>query len=210
MTCSVTQSVRRILRPWLLASLASSIIAGQALAADQGSADTTPTPDQSSDSTGLQEVIVTAQFRRQNVQDTPIAITAISAASLAAHGDVNLVDVSNQAPDVNLRETGGAFGPGMSASIRGIGQADFDPALEPGVGIYIDDVYYPSLTGANFDLLDLIGSRSCADLRACWADEIPRAAPSSCIPRSRMATTADHFKPPMVPGTSWSCAAQPT
>ncbi len=155
MTRSVTHSVRRILRPWLVASVASSIIGGHALAADQGTAPTTPPPDQSSDTSGLQEVIVTAQFRRQNVQDTPIAITALSAESLAAHGDLNLVDVSNQAPDVNLRETGGAFGPGMSASIRGIGQADFDPALEPGVGIYIDDVYYPSLTGANFDLLDL-------------------------------------------------------
>ena len=32
---------------------------------------------------------------------------------------------------------------------------DFNPAFEPGVGVYIDDVYYPSLTGANFDLLDL-------------------------------------------------------
>ena len=43
----------------------------------------------------------------------------------------------------------------MSASIRGVGQADFDPALEPGVGLYIDDVYYASLTGSNFALVDL-------------------------------------------------------
>ncbi len=101
------------------------------------------------------QVVVTAQFRTQRLQDAPIAITAVNSAMLEARGDVNLVDVSNQAPNVNLRETGGAFGPGMSAYIRGVGQADFDPALEPGVGIYIDDVYYPSLTGANFDLLDL-------------------------------------------------------
>jgi iron complex outermembrane receptor protein len=43
----------------------------------------------------------------------------------------------------------------MSANIRGVGQRDFNPAFEPGVGVYIDDVYYSSLTGANFDLLDL-------------------------------------------------------
>ena len=43
----------------------------------------------------------------------------------------------------------------MSASIRGFGQVDFDPAFEPGVGMYIDDVYYPRLTGANFDLMDV-------------------------------------------------------
>lgn len=155
MICSVNRSVRRILRPWVVATLASSVMAAQAMAADPA---TTAAPPQATDQTStdaIQEVVVTAQFRKQNVQDTPIAITAINAASLTAHGDLNLVDVSNQAPNVNLRETGGAFGPGMSASIRGIGQADFDPALEPGVGVYIDDVYYPSLTGANFDLLDL-------------------------------------------------------
>jgi iron complex outermembrane receptor protein len=45
--------------------------------------------------------------------------------------------------------------PRIGASIRGIGQFDFSPAYEPGVGIYIDDVYYSALTGANFDLLDL-------------------------------------------------------
>ncbi|MEO8114600.1 MAG: TonB-dependent receptor, partial [Phenylobacterium sp.] len=39
--------------------------------------------------------------------------------------------------------------------IRGVGQFDFNPAYEPGVGIYVDDVYYPSLTGADLDLLDL-------------------------------------------------------
>jgi iron complex outermembrane receptor protein len=43
----------------------------------------------------------------------------------------------------------------MSASIRGVGQYDFNPALEPGVGIYVDDVYFPTLTGADMDLLDL-------------------------------------------------------
>ena len=43
----------------------------------------------------------------------------------------------------------------MAASIRGIGQGDFNPALEPGVGLYVDDVYYATLTGSVLDLLDL-------------------------------------------------------
>jgi iron complex outermembrane recepter protein len=153
MSCSIKQSVRRILRPWVIVSLASSVLVGQAMAEEQTV--TTPTPAAQASDADLQEVVVTAQFRRQNLQQTPLAITAITAAQLEARGESNLVDVSTEAPNVNLRETGGAFGPGMSASIRGVGQADFDPALEPGVGIYIDDVYYPSLTGANFDLLDL-------------------------------------------------------
>ena len=104
---------------------------------------------------GIEEVVVTAQFREEKLQDTPIAITAVTAETLEARNQTSLAAVAAQAPNVNLRETGGAFGPGMSAQIRGVGQADFDPAFEPGVGIYIDDVYYSSLTGANFDLLDL-------------------------------------------------------
>ena len=104
---------------------------------------------------GLEEVIVTAQFREQKLQDTPIAITAVSAEMLDARNQTSLNKVADQAPNVVLTETGGAFGPGVAAAIRGIGQGDYIAALEPGVGIYVDDVYYPSLTGANFDLLDL-------------------------------------------------------
>jgi iron complex outermembrane receptor protein len=154
MSCSVTQSVRRILRPWLIASLITTGITGTALAAD---ADTTATPPASDqpENGALQEVIVTAQFRKQNLQDTPIAITAVNAAMLEQRNQTALSDIAGQAPGVTLLETGGAFGPGLTATIRGIGQTDFDPAMSPGVGLYIDDVYYSNLTGADFALLDL-------------------------------------------------------
>ncbi len=100
-------------------------------------------------------IIVTAQFREQALQDTPLAITAIDAATLQAKNQTNVSQVADRAPNVSLRPQTQAFGPAVSASIRGVGQTDFNPAFEPGVGMYIDDVYYPSLTGAAFDLLDL-------------------------------------------------------
>ncbi|HTX23628.1 MAG TPA: TonB-dependent receptor [Steroidobacteraceae bacterium] len=103
----------------------------------------------------LQEVIVTAQFQNQSVQQTPLAITAISADALAERGQTSLVQITQDAPSVQLAPEVGAFGPSMSAYIRGIGQSDLDPALEPGVGIYIDDVYFGTLTGSLMDLLDL-------------------------------------------------------
>lgn len=103
----------------------------------------------------LEEIVVTAQFKEQNLQETPIAITAVSGEMLEARNQTSLATVAAQAPNVVLYETGGYNSPGLSATIRGIGQNDFTPALEPGVGLYIDDVYYPSLTGANFNLLDL-------------------------------------------------------
>jgi len=103
----------------------------------------------------LQEVVVTAQFRNESAQQTPLAITAISAEGLAARGQTSLTQITQDAPSVILAQEAGAFGPSMSAYIRGIGQGDLDPALEPGVGIYIDDVYFGTLTGSLMDLLDL-------------------------------------------------------
>ncbi len=101
------------------------------------------------------EIIVTAQFREQNLQDTPLAITAVNAETMEAKSQTNLAQVADSAPNVTLKPQGASFGPSISVSIRGIGAGDFNPAFEPGVGIYIDDVYYPQLTGAVFDLLDL-------------------------------------------------------
>lgn len=101
------------------------------------------------------DIVVTAQFRSQNLQDTPIAITAISAEGMEARSMTQVTDITNSAPNVVLKPAGGAFGPAAQIFIRGIGQADSNFALEPGVGTYIDDVYYGSMYGANFDLLDL-------------------------------------------------------
>lgn len=100
-------------------------------------------------------IIVTAQFREQNIQDTPLAITAVTAEMIEAKSQTNLAQVADMAPNVAIRPQGASFGPSVTASIRGVGQNDFNPAFEPGVGIYIDDVYYPQLTGAIFDLLDV-------------------------------------------------------
>src|SRR3954469_14351908 len=94
-------------------------------------------PDQG----GAPDIVVTAQFREQRLQDTPLAITAIPAALLEQRSQRSLVDVANQSPNVILRQQGASFGPSIGASIRGIGQFEFSPAYEPGVGIYIDDVY---------------------------------------------------------------------
>jgi iron complex outermembrane receptor protein len=142
---------RRTLRG---AFIASASLIGITAATPAFAQDNPPPADQASDAPG-QEVVVTAQFREQRLQDVPLSITAIPAALLEQRSQDSLVEVTNQAPNVTLRPQGASFGPSIGASIRGIGQFDFNPAYEPGVGIYIDDVYYSSLTGANFELLDL-------------------------------------------------------
>ena len=111
--------------------------------------------DERGASQGLEEIIVTAEFREANVQDTPIAITAVNADMLEGRSQTNLAQITAQTPNVSLRPAGSAFGNALVAFIRGIGQTDFNPSVEPGVGIYVDDVYYSTITGNVLDLLDL-------------------------------------------------------
>ena len=101
------------------------------------------------------DIVVTAQFRSQRLQDTPIAITAVNSAMLEARGQTSIYEVAAQAPNVTLEPAGQSYGSGVVAFIRGIGQNDNSYALEPGVGIYVDDVYYSTLTGSLLDLMDL-------------------------------------------------------
>jgi iron complex outermembrane receptor protein len=139
----------------LLATAAPAYAADNATtpaAAAQSDATPAAQDDQNNDNG---EILVTAQFREQNLQDTPLAITAVNSAMLEARSQTDISQVANQAPSVTLKAQGAAFGPSLGANIRGVGQFDFNPALEPGVGFYVDDVYYATLTGSILDLLDL-------------------------------------------------------
>ena len=137
------------------ASILSLAAASPALAQDEDQNQQNQNQNQAQNNPDEGEIIITAQFREQRLQDTPLSITAIDAEMLEQRSQRSLAEVTAQAPNVQLRQAGASFGDSLTAFIRGVGQADFDPALEPGVGLYLDDVYYSSLTGANFELLDL-------------------------------------------------------
>jgi iron complex outermembrane receptor protein len=115
----------------------------------------TPAMAQEQDDSPLEEVVVTAQFREENLQDTPLAITAVNAAMLEQRSQYSIYEVAAQAPNVTLTPGGIERGSSMIAFIRGVGQTDFNYAVEPGVGIYVDDIYFATLTGSLLDLLDL-------------------------------------------------------
>lgn len=115
---------------------------------------TGPTKDQG-DNNQLQEVVVTAQFRSENLQKTPIAITALDSTDMENRSYTSILDVAQSAPNVVMTEGTGGFGATNFAFIRGIGQPDFSFAFEPRVGFYIDDVYYATTFGSIFDLLDV-------------------------------------------------------
>jgi len=109
------------------------------------------------DETGARntEIVVTAEFREARLQDTPIAITAVNSEMLEARGQTNIAQVAAQAPNVSLTPQPQNGGSGLIAYIRGVGQTDFNYALDPGVGIYVDDVFIPTLSSSLLELMDL-------------------------------------------------------
>ena len=143
-----------------LAALVIGILAhdGSAFAqAAQNASDAVDQQKEKASASGqLADIIVTAQFKSENVQKAPLAITAVNAEMLEARSQNSVTEVANRAPSVQL-STGGQGGGSQTAAvaIRGIGTNDFQFPVEPGVGIYIDDVYYGISFGSSFDLVDL-------------------------------------------------------
>jgi iron complex outermembrane recepter protein len=127
-----------------------SMAVALALASAQGMSGEAASSDDS-----LEEVIVTAQFREQNLQDTPIAITAISGEMLNEKGLTNVTDLGLVIPNASIRPQGSFSGPTPQIGMRGVSTSDYIFTSDPGVGVYIDDVYQGSLTGSAMDLLDL-------------------------------------------------------
>jgi len=101
------------------------------------------------------DIVVTATRQATNLQDTPIAITAVTAEDFEVRGLKSVTDLTSIVPNAQFRRPQGVYGPGVAASIRGIGQGDTNLGNDPAVAYYIDDIYYPILLGSNFDLLDI-------------------------------------------------------
>lgn len=102
----------------------------------------------------LDEVVVTAQRREENLQSVPIAISAFGEAALDKFDIRTIRDVSSIVPNLWM-ETNTGLSSGARASLRGIGEDESFFTSDTPVGIYIDDVYIPRQTGALFDLNDV-------------------------------------------------------
>jgi iron complex outermembrane receptor protein len=104
---------------------------------------------------GLDEIVVTARYREENVQTTPISISAFSGEDLELRSIENVEDIGLVIPNAYFRRNASNFGPNNTIGLRGLNQVDFSYAFEPTVGIYIDDVYHSTITGSDMDLVDL-------------------------------------------------------
>jgi len=105
----------------------------------------------------LEEIVVTARKREESLQETPIAVSAFSAADLEARSLDNLMDIGAFVPNVTMANAQGGSGGSNNGQIyiRGVGQSDFLFTTDPGVAIYIDGVFHPRTLGSSMDLLDL-------------------------------------------------------
>ncbi|WDE13448.1 TonB-dependent receptor [Thalassomonas haliotis] len=102
----------------------------------------------------LEHIEVTARRTVENLQQVPVAITSVGAEQLAQNGISILTEVQQFTPNTTLQRSRGTNST-LTAFIRGVGQEDPLWGYEPGVGIYIDDVYIARPQGAVLDILDV-------------------------------------------------------
>jgi len=104
----------------------------------------------------LEEITVTARKREETLQNVPVSITAFSGEGLENRGITSLAAINNFTPNLELnngRPDGG--GSTASAYIRGVGQSDYLFPNDPGVGLYVDGVYYARTIGGMLALIDV-------------------------------------------------------
>ncbi len=105
----------------------------------------------------VEEVVVTARRREESLQDTPVAISPFNLETLEARQVQQTQDLERIAPSLQFKPAGQLSG-NTAASvvfIRGVGQLDPTAAVDPGVGIYIDEVYVGRAVGGLIDFGDV-------------------------------------------------------
>ncbi len=131
-------------------TLYSLIAAGIAVGADSGTASSGPAADNGT----IAEVVVTARRFSENLQNVPLAVTSIDAGTIEARDVVNLTDLNSFTPNFHIgadRATNST----INVFIRGVGQTDPTWGFDPGVGVYLDDVYLARPQTALLDVLDV-------------------------------------------------------
>ncbi len=106
---------------------------------------------------GLGDIVVTARRVGENLQKSPVAITAFNGETLRERAIDTVADVGKFTPSLNFDQAAPASGSSNSVTVflRGIGQTDFNLTVDPGVGIYLDGVYISRSVGALLQTRDV-------------------------------------------------------
>ncbi|MGV3578560.1 TonB-dependent receptor [Brevundimonas sp.] len=136
--------MNRFMKSVLLAGAAWSAASSMAMAQEA------PQTEQ----TAVDDIIVTARRREESLQDVPVAVTATSGEQLEARGAADITELARSVPSLTLNAARGSNST-LISFIRGVGQQDPLWGFDPGVGLYIDDVYVARPQAAVLDLFDV-------------------------------------------------------
>ena len=130
-------------------ALGAALIATAAFAQTSGAQ-----PPNAAGTNTLEEIVVTAQKREQNLQSVPISMTAVSPQALVANRITNITDLGAVAPNLEVRETAGGVGIPVF-SMRGVVSFGSVPGQDKSISSYLDGVYLGANQGSSFELPDL-------------------------------------------------------
>ena len=100
----------------------------------------------------LEEVVVTAQRRAENIQEVPLAVSALNKEAVREADIHNLGDIATRVPSLTFSP----FAPGQSViSLRGISSNDDGAGTDNSVAVFLDDIYIGGIAGVAFDLFDV-------------------------------------------------------
>ena len=100
----------------------------------------------------LEEIIVTAQRRQENLQDVPIAISAMTGQMLQDAGVRDPRDLQAYVPSLQFQS--GTAATTTIIFLRGVGIGDFNANTTGAVGVYVDDVFLGANSGKLFNVFD--------------------------------------------------------
>ncbi len=142
-------SIRNLLTP---AARASGSLAGAVAAALAMGSSLPAHAQQAGASSGIEEIVVTAQRREENLQDVGIAVTALSGQMLTDMNITMATDITRAVPSLKMNAYSSSQ---VVFNIRGVSQNDYGDQQEPPVAVYQDDSYASSINVASFPIFDL-------------------------------------------------------
>ena len=131
----------------LLAATIASVMAMPAYAQQEDSST-------SDELKGLERIQVTARRKTESIQDVPVSVSSFGAGDLESVGVEDITELQQRIPNATIQVSRGTNST-LTAYIRGVGQQDPLWGFEPGVGVYIDDVYVARPQGAVLEVFDI-------------------------------------------------------
>jgi iron complex outermembrane recepter protein len=107
------------------------------------------------ETTGIKEIIVTAERRSENLQSTPVSVTALTAEILEKANIQDTLSLQTQTPGLQLKPSGGGSPVSLITALRGQFTNGINITNDPAVALYIDDVYIGKDAGNVTDVVDV-------------------------------------------------------